>query len=103
MGRISDAALITAAKLSDRYITQRFLPDKAIDLVDEAAATRRVQLDSRPEAIDVLERKIMQLEIEATALTREKDKASKNRLKNVQSEIENLKEELQPLKEKWEA
>lgn len=101
--RISDAALITAAKLSDRYITQRFLPDKAIDLVDEAAATRRVQLDSRPEAIDVLERKILQLEIESTALGREKDKASKNRLKNVQSEIENLKEELQPLKEKWEA
>ncbi len=101
--RISDAALITAAKLSDRYITQRFLPDKAIDLVDEAAATRRVQLDSRPETIDILERKILQLEIESTALGREKDKASKNRLKSVQSEIANLKEELQPLKEKWEA
>lgn len=101
--RISDAALITAAKLSDRYITQRFLPDKAIDLVDEAAATRRVQLDSRPEQIDVLERKILQLQIESTALGREKDKASKNRLKNVQEEIANLKEELQPLKERWEA
>jgi ATP-dependent Clp protease ATP-binding subunit ClpB len=101
--RISDAALITAAKLSDRYITQRFLPDKAIDLVDEAAATRRVQLDSRPEQIDVLERKILQLQIESTALGREKDKASKSRLKNVQEEIANLKEELRPLKEKWEA
>ena len=66
--RISDAAIITAAQLSDRYITARFLPDKAIDLIDEAAATRRVQLDSRPEKIDVLERRIMQLEIECTAL-----------------------------------
>lgn len=101
--RISDAALITAAELSDRYITQRFLPDKAIDLMDEAAATRRVQLDSRPEQIDVLERKILQLQIESTALGREKDKASKNRLKHAQQEISNLKEELCPLKEKWEA
>jgi len=101
--RISDAALITAAQLSDRYITQRFLPDKAIDLVDEAAATRRVQLDSRPEKIDVLERKILQLQIESTALGREKDKASKSRRKSVQEEIANLKEELQPLKEKWQA
>jgi len=101
--RISDAALITAAELSDRYITQRFLPDKAIDLVDEAAATRRVQLDSRPEQIDILERKILQLQIESTALGREKDKASKSRLKHVQEEIANLKEELQPLKNKWDA
>lgn len=101
--RISDAAIITAAQLSDRYITGRFLPDKAIDLVDEAAATRRVQLDSRPEKIDVLERKIMQLEIESTALAREKDKASKKRRKEVQAEIANLREELEPLMEKWEA
>jgi ATP-dependent Clp protease ATP-binding subunit ClpB len=101
--RITDAALITAAKLSDRYITQRFLPDKAIDLVDEAAATRRVQLDSRPEAIDVLERKILQLEIEATALGREKDKGSKKRLKAVRDEISNLREELEPLNSKWES
>merc|ERR1711976_532706 len=79
--RITDAALIAAAKLSDRYITTRFLPDKAIDLVDEAAANRRVQLDSRPEEIDVLERRILQLEIESTALSREKDSASKKRLK----------------------
>ncbi|KAL7553707.1 hypothetical protein ACHAWF_017042 [Thalassiosira exigua] len=101
--RISDAAIITAAQLSDRYITGRFLPDKAIDLVDEAAATRRVQLDSRPEKIDVLERKIMQLEIESTALAREKDKASKKRRKEVQAEIANLREELEPLMEKWES
>ncbi|KAL7533412.1 hypothetical protein ACHAXR_005216 [Thalassiosira sp. AJA248-18] len=101
--RISDAAIITAAQLSDRYITGRFLPDKAIDLVDEAAATRRVQLDSRPEKIDVLERKIMQLEIESTALAREKDKASKKRRKEVQADIVNLREELEPLMEKWES
>jgi len=85
--RISDAALITAATLSDRYITQRFLPDKAIDLVDEAAATRRVQLDSRPENIDVLERKILQLQIESTALGREKDNASKIRLKMLRKKL----------------
>jgi ATP-dependent Clp protease ATP-binding subunit ClpB len=101
--RISDAAIITAAKLSDRYITNRFLPDKAIDLIDEAAASRRVQLDSRPEEIDALERKILQYQIEATALGREKDKASKDRRRNVQEEISNLQEALRPLKEKWEA
>merc|ERR1712137_1163238 len=101
--RISDAALITAAKLSDRYITNRFLPDKAIDLVDEAAATRRVQLDSRPEQIDVLERKILRLQIESTALGREKDKASKERRKKVQQDISNYQEELRPLKDKWQA
>lgn len=101
--RISDAAIITAAKLSDRYITNRFLPDKAIDLIDEAAAARRVQLDSRPEQIDALERKILQCQIEATALGREKDKASKDRRKSVQEEIANLKEKLQPLKDQWEA
>jgi ATP-dependent Clp protease ATP-binding subunit ClpB len=101
--RISDASIITAAQLSDRYITDRFLPDKAIDLIDEAAATCRVQLDSRPEKIDVLERKIMQLEIESTALGREKDKASKKRRKEVQAEITNLREELEPLMEKWES
>jgi len=100
---ISDASLITAAKLSDRYITNRFLPDKAIDLVDEAAATRRVQLDSRPEQIDILERKILQLQIESTALAREKDKASKERNKRVQQEISNYQEELQPLKDRWQA
>jgi ATP-dependent Clp protease ATP-binding subunit ClpB len=101
--RISDAAIITAAQLSDRYITDRFLPDKAIDLIDEAAATRRVQLDSRPESIDKLERKILQLEIENTALSREKDKASKKKRTDVQAEIANLREELEPLLQKWES
>eukprot|EP00590_Aulacoseira_subarctica_P000750 CAMPEP_0172420128 /NCGR_PEP_ID=MMETSP1064-20121228/6525_1 /TAXON_ID=202472 /ORGANISM="Aulacoseira subarctica , Strain CCAP 1002/5" /LENGTH=890 /DNA_ID=CAMNT_0013159945 /DNA_START=193 /DNA_END=2865 /DNA_ORIENTATION=+ len=101
--RISDAALIAAAQLSDRYITQRFLPDKAIDLVDEACANRRVQLDSRPEEIDVLERKIMQKEIECAALAREKDKSSKERLKVAKEEIANLREELAPLNAKWQA
>lgn len=101
--RITDAALIAAAKLSDRYITTRFLPDKAIDLIDEAAANRRVQLDSRPEKIDILERKILQLEIESTALGREKDKASKERRKLVRQEIADLREDLEPLKQKWQA
>jgi len=101
--RVADAALISAAQLSDRYITTRFLPDKAIDLIDEACATRRVQLDSRPEEIDVLERKILQAEIESTALGREKDKESKKRRKLVQEDIANWKEELAPLKAKWDA
>jgi len=101
--RISDAALIAAAQLADRYITQRFLPDKAIDLVDEACANRRVQLDSRPEEIDVLERKIMQLEIECAALARESDDASKQRLQLAKEEIADLKEELGPLNAKWQA
>lgn len=101
--RITDAALMAAAQLSDRYITGRFLPDKAIDLVDEAAAARRVQLDSRPEEIDVLERKILQLQIEATALAREKDKGSKGRLKSVREDVANLREQLEPLNAKWQA
>jgi ATP-dependent Clp protease ATP-binding subunit ClpB len=101
--RISDAALVAAAQLSDRYITHRFNPDKSIDLIDEAAARKRTTLDSRPESIDKLERAILQLEIEATALGREKDKSSKDRLKTIREEIVNLKEELAPLNEKWRA
>jgi len=101
--RIDDAALVAAAALSDRYITARFLPDKAIDLVDEAAATRRVQLDSKPEELDRLERQLLQLEIEATALKREKDADSRKRLGEVQKKIGNIREELSPLREKWEA
>jgi len=101
--RISDAALVAAAQLSDRYITNRFLPDKAIDLIDEAAATKRTALDSRPEKIDQLERRILQLEIEATALGREKDKASKKRKDDIKNEIANLREELAPLNSKWES
>jgi len=101
--RISDAALVAAAQLSDRYITNRFLPDKAIDLVDEACAAKRTQLDSRPEKIDQLERRIMQLQIEDTALAREKGKETKKRRKDIQQELENLKEELGPLNAKWDA
>lgn len=100
---ISDAAIVTAAQLSDRYINHRFNPDKSIDLIDEAAARKRTMLDSRPERIDQLERQILQLEIEATALGKEKDKESKRRLKAIKEEIINLKEELAPLNEKWQA
>lgn len=101
--RISDSALVAAAQLSDRYVTHRFNPDKSIDLVDEAAARKRTTLDSRPEKIDQLQRQIMQLEIEATALGREKDKESKRRKTSIKGEIANLKEELAPLNAKWEA
>ena len=100
---ISDAALVAAAQLSDRYINHRFNPDKSIDLIDEAAARKRTILDSRPERIDQLERQILQLEIESTALGREKDKESKKRRKQIQADIANLKEELAPLNEKWQA
>ncbi|GAY55941.1 hypothetical protein CUMW_167960 [Citrus unshiu] len=95
--RIQDRALVVAAQLSARYITGRHLPDKAIDLVDEACANVRVQLDSQPEEIDNLERKRMQLEIELHALEKEKDKASKARLVEVRKELDNLRDKLQPL------
>ncbi|KAI8914544.1 P-loop containing nucleoside triphosphate hydrolase protein [Gorgonomyces haynaldii] len=101
--RIADQALVAAAVLSNRYITNRFLPDKAIDLVDEACAHARVQLDSQPEAIDVLERKILQLEIESLALSKEKDPNSASRLQKVNEEISRLKEQLQPLKLKYQS
>ncbi|KAI8994649.1 P-loop containing nucleoside triphosphate hydrolase protein [Pilobolus umbonatus] len=101
--KITDSALVSAAQLSDRYITTRFLPDKAIDLIDEAAANTRVQLDSKPEEIDVLERKRFQLEIEAKALGKEKNnKESQERLQNVKEEISRVDEELKPLKLKYE-
>ncbi|AAF31725.1 heat shock protein 101; 13093-16240 [Arabidopsis thaliana] len=99
--RIQDRALINAAQLSARYITGRHLPDKAIDLVDEACANVRVQLDSQPEEIDNLERKRMQLEIELHALEREKDKASKARLIEVRKELDDLRDKLQPLTMKY--
>lgn len=95
--RIMDSALVLAAKLADRYVTARFLPDKAIDLVDEACANIRVQLDSQPEQIDQLERRKLQLEVEATALQQEKDQASKDRLRNVKKELAKVEDELQPL------
>merc|ERR1712159_939346 len=101
--RISDAALVASAELSNKYITNRFNPDKSIDLMDEAAAAKRTTLDSRPEKIDQLERRILQLEIEATALKREKDSKSKEREKDIREEVSNLKEQLAPLNDKWEA
>lgn len=99
--RIQDAALVAAAQLSHRYITDRFLPDKAIDLVDEAASKLRIEIASMPAEIDELERKITQLEIEKQALKKEKDEASKERLKNVEKELAELKEKSTGLKAIW--
>lgn len=99
---IQDAALVAAATLSDRYITTRFLPDKAVDLVDEACANIRVGLSSQPEDLDRLERQRMQLEVEIKALEKESDKASKERVLAAKGELSNLKEELQPMKAKYE-
>ncbi|RKP14933.1 AAA ATPase domain-containing protein [Piptocephalis cylindrospora] len=96
--RISDSALVAAANLSSRYISGRFLPDKAIDLVDEASASLRVQLDSQPEAIDQLERQLLQLEVESKALEKETDQASKQRLEAVLMHMSEVKENLKPLK-----
>jgi len=96
--RILDSALVAAAQLADRYIQHRFLPDKAIDLVDEACASTRVQLDSQPEIIDRLERRELQLEVEATALEKEKDAASKARLTTVREELSQIREQLKPLR-----
>ena len=100
--RISDAALVTAATLSNRYITDRFLPDKAIDLVDEAASRLRMQVDSKPEELDELDRRIMQLKIEREALKKEKDTASKDRLQKLEKEIANLEEEANALAQRWQ-
>ena len=99
---IKDKALIAAATLSDRYITDRFLPDKAIDLVDEAAATIKVQMESVPTALDNLERSIMRLEIEKEALKKEKDNISKNRITEIDKELDDLKLKERDLKTKWE-
>ncbi|HLL80896.1 MAG TPA: AAA family ATPase, partial [Ktedonobacteraceae bacterium] len=96
--RIQDSALVAAAMLSNRYITDRFLPDKAIDLVDEAASRRRVELDSTPAAIDALNRRILQLKMEEQALQNEKDPASVERRNRVMHEIADLEEQLRPLK-----
>eukprot|EP00754_Rhynchopus_humris_P002996 Rhum_TRINITY_DN11637_c0_g1::Rhum_TRINITY_DN11637_c0_g1_i1::g.45678::m.45678/K03695/clpB; ATP-dependent Clp protease ATP-binding subunit ClpB len=101
--QVQDAALVSAVQLSDRYIQARFLPDKAIDLVDEACARVRVQLDSQPEVIDKLTRKIFQLEVEVTALKREKDKQSKQRLKDAEAELAQQRRDLLPLKERYDA
>jgi ATP-dependent Clp protease ATP-binding subunit ClpB len=101
--RIQDSALVSAAVLSDRYLTGRFLPDKAIDLVDEAASRLRIEIDSLPTEIDVLERRIRQLEIERVALEKETDVASKERLGAIADELDDLKRESAELKEQWHA
>lgn len=99
--RITDAALISAVKLSERYITDRFLPDKAIDLVDEAASALRLQMDSMPEELDKMKRSIMKLEIEKRALATETDAESKERLKKVEKELAEIHEESNELEAKW--
>ena len=99
--RIQDAALVAAAQLSDRYISDRFLPDKAIDLVDEAAASLRMQLDSRPAEIETLERRLTQLEIERTALAKEKDPHSLERRRQIEGEIADLRERAAALTARW--
>ncbi|MGN6305284.1 MAG: ATP-dependent chaperone ClpB [Mesorhizobium sp.] len=101
--RISDSALVSAATLSNRYIADRFLPDKAIDLVDEAASRLRMQVDSKPEALDEIDRRIMQLKIEREALKVEKDEASKDRLARLETELAGLEEESDALTAKWQS
>ena len=100
--KISDGALVNAAVLSNRYITDRFLPDKAIDLVDEACAMIKTELDSMPVEVDEITRKIMQLEIEEAALKKEEDHLSKQRLADIQAELSELKDKANNLKAKWE-
>ncbi len=100
--RITDAALVAAAVLSHRYISDRFLPDKAVDLVDEAASRLKIELDSMPTEIDVIEREIMQHEMERQALKKEKDAASKERLKKLEKELAELKEKSSALKAEWQ-
>ena len=101
--RITDAAVIAAATLSHRYIADRFLPDKAIDLIDEAAARLRTEIDSKPQALDEADRQIMQLEIEREALKKEKDKASKERLNKLEQEIAEWREKSNALTARWQA
>ncbi len=101
--RIKDAAIVAAATLSNRYITDRFLPDKAIDLIDEAASRIRIEIDSLPQEIDVLEREILQLEIERQALTRETDDKSKSRLEDIEKRIADLNEKSSAMKAQWQS
>lgn len=101
--RITDSAIVAAATLSNRYITDRFLPDKAIDLIDEASSRIRMQVDSKPEKIDELDRRIVQLKIEREALSKEKDKGSKERLKALDTELKSLEKESKELTNKWQS
>ena len=101
--KIADAALVAAATLSHRYITDRFLPDKAIDLVDEAAARLRMQIDSKPEELDNLDREIVRLKIEQEALKKERDPASKDRLKRLEKDLASLQEKADALRARWKS
>ncbi len=101
--QISDSALVAAATLSNRYITDRFLPDKAIDLMDEAASRRRMEVDSKPEEVDELDRKILQMKIEASALEKESDKASQDRLEKLKADLVNLETRSDELTAIWRA
>lgn len=101
--RISDSAIIAAAKLSDRYITDRFLPDKAIDLLDEAASRLKIEVSSKPEYLDELDRKIIQLKIEAEALKKETDESSKIRLSDIKSQLEKMEKESSDLTSQWKS
>lgn len=101
--RITDSAIVAAATLSNRYITDRFLPDKAIDLMDEAASRLRMEVESKPEAIETLDRKIIQLKIEELALAKESDAASKDRLATLKGELANLEEQSASLTQRWQA
>ena len=100
---ITDNALVAAASLSNRYITDRFLPDKAIDLVDEAGSRLRMQVDSKPEELDELDRRVIQLKIEREALTREDDDASRDRLRRIEREVADLEDKARALTRRWEA
>ncbi len=100
--RIKDSALIAAATLSNRYITDRNLPDKAVDLIDEAGSRLRIEIDSMPQEVDIVQRRIMQLEIEKQALKKEKDKLSLERLKKIESEVVSLKKDVEAKKKQWE-
>src|SRR5699024_5378900 len=100
--KITDNAIIAAATLSDRYISDRFLPDKAIDLVDEACATIRTEIDSMPTELDVIQRKIIQHEIEEAALKKESDTLSQEHLAEIQKELAEMRAEFNSLKAKWE-
>ncbi|MEM1066938.1 MAG: Clp protease N-terminal domain-containing protein, partial [Pseudomonadota bacterium] len=101
--RISDSALVSAATLSHRYITDRFLPDKAIDLMDEAASRLRMEVDSKPEELDALDRQILQMQIEAEALKKEDDKASKDRLEKLEKELSDLQERSSEMTAQWQS
>ncbi|HBA42165.1 MAG TPA: ATP-dependent chaperone ClpB, partial [Alphaproteobacteria bacterium] len=101
--RITDGAIVSAATLSNRYISDRFLPDKAIDLVDEAASRLRMEVDSKPEELDELDRRIIQLKIEREALRKETDQGSKDRLENLEKELADLEQQSAEMTARWQA